>query len=44
MTTIESHRLPEEGTYTCETLRKGMEVLMPDLKANAEYLKQYIEE
>lgn len=44
MATIESHRLPEEGTYTCETLRKGMEVLMPDLKANAEYLKQYIEE
>ena len=42
MTTIESYRLPAEGTYTCETLRQGMEVLVPDLKANAEYLKEYI--
>lgn len=42
MTTIDSNRLPAEGTYTCETLRKGMEVLVPDLKANAECLKEYI--
>lgn len=42
MTQIESNRLPAEGTYTCETLRKGMEVLVPDLKANAECLKEYI--
>lgn len=42
MTTIDSNRLPAEGTYTCETLRNGMEVLVPDLKANAECLKEYI--
>lgn len=42
MTSIDSNRLPAEGTYTCETLRKGMEVLVPDLKANAECLKEYI--
>lgn len=42
MTQIESNRLPAEGTYTCETLRRGMEVLVPDLKANADCLKEYI--
>lgn len=42
MTEIESNRLPAEGTYTCETLRRGMEVLVPDLKANADCLKEYI--
>lgn len=44
MTDIESYRLPAEGTYTCETLRKGMEVLVPDLKANAEYMQKYMNE
>lgn len=44
MTEMESYRLPKEGTYTCETLRRGMEVLVPDLKANAKYLKECIYE
>ena len=42
ITEIESYRIPVEGTYTNETLRIGMEVLMPDLKANSEYLQSYI--
>ncbi|MGI6006226.1 MAG: LCP family protein [Ruminococcus sp.] len=42
MTEFESYRIPVEGTYTNETLSIGMEVLMPDLKANSEYLQKYI--
>ena len=42
MTEIESYRLPAEGTYTCETLRKGMEVLVPNLSKNAAAAKEYI--
>lgn len=38
----ENYRIPVEGTYTCETLRAGMEVLVPDLNENAEYIKQYL--
>ena len=38
----ESYRIPVEGTYTCETLRAGMEVLVPDLNANSRYLQEYI--
>ncbi len=38
----ESYRLPAEGTYTCETLRAGMEVLVPDLNANSQQLQEYI--
>ena len=37
----ETYRLPVEGTYTQEQIR-GMAVLLPDLKVNAEYLKEYI--
>lgn len=39
---MESYRIPEEGAYSCVTLRKGMEVLMPDLDKNRAYLKQWI--
>lgn len=42
ITEIDSHRIPVEGTYTCETLRKGMEVLVPNLNANSKYLQEYI--
>lgn len=42
ITQIESYRIPVEGTYTNETLWMGMEVLMPDLKSNSEYLQAYI--
>ena len=42
ITQIESYRIPVEGTYTNETLWMGMEVLMPDLKSNSEYLQEYI--
>ncbi len=42
MTEIESYRLPAEGTYTCETLRKGMEVLVPNLSENAAAAREYI--
>lgn len=38
----ESHRFPVEGTYREETLRKGMEVLVPDLEANARNLQIFI--
>ena len=41
MTIGETYRLPVEGTYTQEQIR-GMAVLLPDLKVNAEYLKEYI--
>lgn len=39
---LESYRIPEEGAYECVTLRKGMEVLMPNLEKNRAYLKQWI--
>lgn len=42
MTEMESYRIPVEGTYTCETLSVGMEVLVPDLNANSKYLQEYI--
>lgn len=38
----DNYRIPVEGTYTCETLRAGMEVLVPDLNANSRYLQEYI--
>ena len=38
----ENYRIPLEGTYTCETLRAGMEVLVPDLNANSQQLQEYI--
>lgn len=41
ITTIESHRLPVDGTYTNQSIR-GMSVLVPELSANSRYLKQYI--
>ncbi|HIS80770.1 MAG TPA: LCP family protein [Candidatus Scatomonas merdavium] len=37
-----SYRIPAEGTYTNETLRAGMEVLVPDLNANSRYLQEWI--
>ncbi|MCI5700624.1 MAG: LCP family protein [Lachnospiraceae bacterium] len=42
MTEMESYRIPVEGTYTCETLSVGMEVLVPDLNENSKYLQEYI--
>lgn len=41
MTIGETYRLPVEGTYTAEKIW-GMDVLVPDLEANSEYLHQYI--
>lgn len=38
----ESHRVPVEGTYTMQTVRKNMQVLVPDLAENSRYLKLYI--
>lgn len=42
ITEVESYRIPVEGTYTNETLRMGMEVLVPELGKNSQYLKGYI--
>ena len=42
MTEMENYRIPVDGTYSCETLSVGMEVLVPDLNANSQYLKEYI--
>lgn len=42
MRKMESYRIPVEGTYSCQTLSYGMEVLVPDLNANAMYLQEYI--
>lgn len=39
---VESYQIPVNGTYSCETLSMGMEVLVPDLTANSKYLKEYI--
>lgn len=41
MQMAETHRLPVEGTYTAEIIY-GMDVLVPDLEANSEYLHRYI--
>ena len=38
----ESYRLPVDGYYTNETLRAGMEVLVPDLNANSQLLQEYL--
>jgi LCP family protein required for cell wall assembly len=38
---IESYRIPGDGTYQSVNIR-GMSVLLPDLDANRELLKQYI--
>lgn len=42
ITTIESHRIPVDGTYSAQTVRGGMQVLVPELSKNSMYLKQYI--
>lgn len=42
MSQIESYRIPVEGTYSCKTLRRGMEVLVPDLNENSQLLQGYI--
>ena len=42
MTLGGSYRIPAEGTYTNETLRAGMEVLVPDLNANSAYIQACI--
>ena len=38
----ENYRIPVDGTYTNETLRAGMEVLVPDLNANSALLQEYL--
>ena len=38
----ENYRLPVDGYYTNETLRAGMEVLVPDLNANSQLLQEYL--
>lgn len=42
MSDVQSYRIPVDGTYTCETLRVGMEVLVPNLAQNSQYLQSYI--
>lgn len=42
MTIGNDYRIPVDGTYSCETLRKGMEVLVPDLNANSALLQGYL--
>ena len=37
----ESFRIPVDGTYSSESIY-GMSVLVPDLKANSDYLKEYL--
>ena len=39
----ETYRIPVEGTYAVEIIY-GMDVLVPDLEANSEYLHRYIYE
>ena len=41
MTIGGTYRLPVEGTYSAEIIY-GMDVLVPDLQANSEYLHRYI--
>lgn len=43
MVIAENYRIPVEGTYTAESIR-GMSVLVPDCKANNQYLKEKIYE
>jgi LCP family protein required for cell wall assembly len=38
----ENYRIPVDGYYTNETLRAGMEVLVPDLNANSALLQEYL--
>jgi LCP family protein required for cell wall assembly len=38
----ENYRIPVDGTYTNETLRAGMEVLVPDLNENSALLQEYL--
>lgn len=42
ITEVESYRIPAEGTYTNETLKIGMEVLVPDLEENSRMLQEWI--
>lgn len=42
ITEVESYRIPVEGTYSCQTLSYGMEVLVPNLGQNSQYLQSYI--
>ena len=42
ITEVESYRIPAEGTYTNETLKIGMEVLVPDLEENSQALQKWI--
>ena len=38
----ESKRLPKDGTYTQEIREETLQVLVPDLRANAELLQEYV--
>ena len=38
---ISSYRIPEDGSYTPQTIN-GMQVLVPDLAQNREYLQQVL--
>lgn len=38
---IQSYRIPEDGSYTPQTI-DGMQVLVPDLEQNREYLQQIL--
>ena len=42
ITEVESYRIPAEGTYTNETLKIGMEVLVPDREENSRMLQEWI--
>ena len=42
ITEVESYRIPAEGTYTNETLKIGMEVLVPDLEENSRMHQEWI--
>ena len=41
ITDIESYRIPADGTYSSQNI-SGMAVLVPDLVANSELLKEYL--
>lgn len=38
---IQSYRIPEDGSYTPQTI-DGMQVLVPNLEQNREYLQQIL--
>lgn len=42
ITDVENYRIPVDGTYLCQTLSVGMEVLVPNLSENSKYLQEYI--